>query len=133
MLFSLSELFVIGPAICSLLRNSDLPHLHCLLYVSMLCFHSSAKYAARPRPAAELVACPAAEEILHPQAPLALRISGLLLLGVVKIYSRQLEYFSSDCSATLSKLNQGVRTAGRRQPATTSSSVFKLGVARGGV
>ena len=38
------------------------------------------------------------------QAPMALRLSGHLLLGVVKIYSRKAKYLLDDCNEALSKI-----------------------------
>ncbi|CDP07718.1 unnamed protein product [Coffea canephora] len=39
--------------------------------------------------------------ILVPQVPIALRMSGHLLLGVVRIYSKQVDYFYQDCNVAL--------------------------------
>ncbi|KAK4379645.1 hypothetical protein RND71_001507 [Anisodus tanguticus] len=41
------------------------------------------------------------ERIMTPEVPIALRTSGHLLLGVVRIYSKQVEYFSEDCKTFL--------------------------------
>lgn len=38
--------------------------------------------------------------------PLALRLSGLLLLGLVKIYSRQLKYLQEDCLTAVQELDK---------------------------
>lgn len=38
------------------------------------------------------------------QAPLALRLSGQLLLGVVRIYSKKAKYLLEDCSEALGKI-----------------------------
>lgn len=35
---------------------------------------------------------------MFPEVPIALRMSGHLLLGVVRIYSKQVEYFFQDCN-----------------------------------
>jgi cohesin complex subunit SCC1 len=43
------------------------------------------------------------------QAPMALRLSGQLLLGVVRIYSRKARYLLDDCSEALTKIKH-VRT-----------------------
>ena len=37
------------------------------------------------------------ESIVHPAVPLALRVSGHLLLGVVRIYSKKVQYLWQDC------------------------------------
>ena len=44
------------------------------------------------------------ETIMHPKVPMALRMSGHLLLGVVRIYSRKVRYLMSDCSDALVKI-----------------------------
>lgn len=41
---------------------------------------------------------------MHPTVPLALRVSGHLLLGVVRIYSRKVKYLMEDCSQALTKI-----------------------------
>nr|GMD52109.1 sister chromatid cohesion 1 protein 3 [Ipomoea batatas] len=38
------------------------------------------------------------ECIMFPEVPIALRMSGHLLLGVVRIYSKQVDYFFQDCN-----------------------------------
>lgn len=45
------------------------------------------------------------EAIVNPdQAPMALRLSGQLLLGVVRIYSRKARYLLDDCNEALMKI-----------------------------
>jgi cohesin complex subunit SCC1 len=45
------------------------------------------------------------DAIVNPsQAPMALRLSGQLLLGVVRIYSRKARYLLDDCNEALLKL-----------------------------
>jgi cohesin complex subunit SCC1 len=45
------------------------------------------------------------EAIVTPnQAPMALRLSGQLLLGVVRIYSRKARYLLDDCNEALLKI-----------------------------
>jgi hypothetical protein len=46
------------------------------------------------------------DSILFPEAPIALRLSGHLLLGVVRIYSRKVNYLFHDCSEALTKIKQ---------------------------
>jgi len=41
--------------------------------------------------------------------PIALRLSGQLLLGVARIYSRKAKYLMDDCSETLSKVKMAFR------------------------
>lgn len=38
------------------------------------------------------------------QAPMALRLSGQLLLGVVRIYSRKTNYLFDDCNEAITKI-----------------------------
>lgn len=42
--------------------------------------------------------------ILNPSAPLALRVSGHLMLGVVRIYSRKVKYLMNDCTEAMWKI-----------------------------
>ena len=42
--------------------------------------------------------------IMQPTAPLALRLSSILQLGVVKLYRKQVDYLLDDCAAFLAKL-----------------------------
>lgn len=45
------------------------------------------------------------DAIVNPgQAPMALRLSGQLLLGVVRIYSRKARYLLDDCNEALMKI-----------------------------
>ena len=44
------------------------------------------------------------DSIINPEAPLALRLSGQLLLGVVKIYSRKVGYLYSDCNDAVARI-----------------------------
>jgi cohesin complex subunit SCC1 len=45
-----------------------------------------------------------ADSIQHPAAPMALRVSGHLLLGVVRIYSRKVKYLVDDCQQAMVKV-----------------------------
>ncbi|KAF5840211.1 Rec8 like protein-domain-containing protein [Dunaliella salina] len=44
------------------------------------------------------------DALLDPEAPLALRLSGQLLLGVVRVYSRQLSFLQQDCQDALIRI-----------------------------
>lgn len=44
------------------------------------------------------------ESIVNPTVPLALRVSGHLLLGIVRIYSRKVKYLMHDCTEALVKI-----------------------------
>jgi len=47
------------------------------------------------------------------QAPLALRLSGQLLLGVVRIYSRKARYLLDDCNEAILKIKMVSNTCER--------------------
>ncbi|XP_028774366.1 sister chromatid cohesion 1 protein 3 [Neltuma alba] len=44
--------------------------------------------------------------IMEPEVPIALRMSGHLLLGVVRIYSKKVDYLFQDCNAVLTGLSK---------------------------
>lgn len=44
------------------------------------------------------------DSIINPSVPLALRVSGHLLLGVVRIYAKKTKYLMDDCSQALTKI-----------------------------
>eukprot|EP00005_Dracoamoeba_jomungandri_P009776 CAMPEP_0174274052 /NCGR_PEP_ID=MMETSP0439-20130205/56771_1 /TAXON_ID=0 /ORGANISM="Stereomyxa ramosa, Strain Chinc5" /LENGTH=519 /DNA_ID=CAMNT_0015365609 /DNA_START=12 /DNA_END=1571 /DNA_ORIENTATION=- len=48
-------------------------------------------------------------KILEPKTPMALRMSGHLLLGVVRIYKRKVDYLFSDCNEALTKVKMAFR------------------------
>ncbi|KAI1333283.1 Rec8 like protein-domain-containing protein [Xylariaceae sp. FL0255] len=53
------------------------------------------------------------DAIISPsQAPLALRLSGQLLLGVVRMYSRKARYLLDDCNEALLKIKMAFRATG---------------------
>ena len=41
---------------------------------------------------------------MFPEVPIALRMSGYLLLGVVRIYFKQVDYLQQDCSNFMTRL-----------------------------
>ena len=47
-----------------------------------------------------------AESIMNPEVPLALRLSGQLLLGVVNIYKKKVLYLYEDCNDAMSNMQQ---------------------------
>ncbi|KAK9865865.1 hypothetical protein WJX84_006443 [Apatococcus fuscideae] len=49
------------------------------------------------------------DSIINPEAPLALRLSSQLLLGVVRIYSKKVGYLFEDCNHALSKIKQAFK------------------------
>jgi cohesin complex subunit SCC1 len=51
-------------------------------------------------------------DIMNPAVPLALRLSGHLLLGVVRIYSRKVKYVLNDCTEAMLKLQMAFTKTG---------------------
>ncbi|MCO5560275.1 hypothetical protein L7F22_013886 [Adiantum nelumboides] len=51
------------------------------------------------------------DSILYPEVPIALRLSGHLLLGVVRIYSRKVNLLFNDCSEALVKIHQAFQSS----------------------
>lgn len=49
------------------------------------------------------------ESVLNPAAPLALRVSGHLMLGLVRIYSRKVKYLMNDCTEAMWKIKLAFR------------------------
>jgi cohesin complex subunit SCC1 len=49
------------------------------------------------------------ESVLNPTAPLALRVSGHLMLGIVRIYSRKVKYLMNDCTEAMWKIKLAFR------------------------
>ena len=45
------------------------------------------------------------DSVLNPSAPLALRVSGHLMLGIVRIYSRKVKYLMADCTEAMWKVS----------------------------
>ncbi|CAI6334587.1 unnamed protein product [Periconia digitata] len=56
-------------------------------------------------------------EIMRPRVPLSLRLSGSLLLGVVRIYSRKARYLLDDCSDALWKIKMAFKPGNIDLPA----------------
>lgn len=49
------------------------------------------------------------ESVLNPANPLALRVSGHLMLGIVRIYSRKMKYLVTDCADAMWKIDLAFR------------------------
>lgn len=56
------------------------------------------------------------DSILYPEVPIALRLSGHLLLGVVRIYSRKVNLLFNDCSDALLKIHQAFQSSAVNLP-----------------
>ena len=52
------------------------------------------------------------DNIENPSIPMALRVSGHLLLGVVRIFSRKVNYLLTDCNEALVKIKDAFRAPG---------------------
>ncbi|XP_010242484.1 PREDICTED: sister chromatid cohesion 1 protein 4 [Nelumbo nucifera] len=64
------------------------------------------------------------DSILFPEAPIALRLSSHLLLGVVRIYSRKVNYLFHDCSEALLKVKQAFRSTAVDLPPEESTAPY---------
>lgn len=49
------------------------------------------------------------QSILNPASPLALKISGHLMLGIVRIYSKKVKYLMTDCTEAMWKMKLAFR------------------------
>ncbi|KAH9619952.1 hypothetical protein KSS87_002156 [Heliosperma pusillum] len=64
------------------------------------------------------------DSILCPDVPIALRLSSHLLLGVVRIYSRKVNYLFDDCSDALLKVKQAFRSTAVDLPPEQSKAPY---------
>ncbi|CAL0328070.1 unnamed protein product [Lupinus luteus] len=64
------------------------------------------------------------DSILFPDMPIALRLSSHLLLGVVRIYSRKVNYLFDDCSEALLKVKQAFRSTTVDLPPEESTAPY---------
>ncbi|XP_059665649.1 sister chromatid cohesion 1 protein 4-like [Cornus florida] len=64
------------------------------------------------------------DSILFPDVPIALRLSSHLLLGVVRIYSRKVNYLFDDCSEALLKVKQAFRSTTVDLPPEESTAPY---------
>jgi len=76
-----------------------------------LAAHWGDKKLARPQIFATDIA-QSVDTIVNPTMPLALRMSGHLLLGVVRIYSRKVKYVLNDCTEAMLKLQMAFHPNG---------------------
>jgi len=80
-----------------------------------LAAHWGDKKLGRPQIFATDIAA-SVESITNPVVPLALRVSGHLLLGIVRIYSRKVKYLMQDCTEALVKLKMAFRNSNTSNP-----------------
>ncbi|KAL0382589.1 UNVERIFIED_CONTAM: Sister chromatid cohesion 1 protein 4 [Sesamum calycinum] len=64
------------------------------------------------------------DSILSPDVPIALRLSSHLLVGVVRIYSKKVNYLFDDCSEALLKIKQAFRSAAVDLPPEKSKAPY---------
>ncbi|XP_074332143.1 sister chromatid cohesion 1 protein 4-like [Apium graveolens] len=64
------------------------------------------------------------DSILSPDVPIALRLSSHLLVGVVRIYSRKVNYLFDDCSEALLKIKQAFRSTAVDLPPEESTAPY---------
>ncbi|KAL5990793.1 hypothetical protein ACLOJK_011697 [Asimina triloba] len=64
------------------------------------------------------------DSILFPEVPIALRLSSHLLLGVVRIYSRKVNYLFHDCSEALLNIKQAFRSTAVDLPPEESTAPY---------
>ena len=62
------------------------------------------------------------KSIENPDVPMALRVSGHLLLGVVRIFSRKVTYLLTDCSDAMLKLKDAFKVQGAVEMAPGAST-----------
>jgi len=65
------------------------------------------------------------DAIAKPDVPLALRTSGHLLLGIVRIFERQAKYLLIDCGDALQKFKQAFRSGQRELDPKQASATFE--------
>jgi len=61
-------------------------------------------------------------DIMNPAVPLALRLSGHLLLGVVRIYSRKVKYVLNDCTEAMLKLQMAFSSSSNAATAAAAAA-----------
>ncbi|PIN14105.1 Sister chromatid cohesion complex Cohesin, subunit RAD21/SCC1 [Handroanthus impetiginosus] len=64
------------------------------------------------------------DSILFPEVPIALRLSSHLLLGVVRIYNKKVNYLFDDCSEALLKIKQAFRSTAVDLPPEESKAPY---------
>ena len=90
-----------------------------------LAAHWGDKKLARPQIFATDIS-QSVESIVNPSVPLALRVSGHLLLGVVRIYSRKVKYVLNDCTEAMLKLQMAFAPAKGKELLEQAAGVATL-------
>ncbi|XP_074556921.1 sister chromatid cohesion 1 protein 3 [Curcuma longa] len=66
-----------------------------------------------------------ADDIMYPRAPIALRLSGHLLVGLVRIYSQKVNYLFQDCNRMLTNIRVVVASIQVNLPANADKAPFE--------
>uniref|UniRef100_A0A6N2MNS0 Rad21/Rec8-like protein N-terminal domain-containing protein n=1 Tax=Salix viminalis TaxID=40686 RepID=A0A6N2MNS0_SALVM len=65
------------------------------------------------------------DRIMFPEVPIALRMSSHLLLGVVRIYKKKVDYLFQDCTVVLVGLNKAFTTIEVNLPENATTATFE--------
>ncbi|XAR62347.1 hypothetical protein NMG60_11017074 [Bertholletia excelsa] len=65
------------------------------------------------------------DRIMHPEVPIALRLSGHLLLGVVRIYSKKVDYLHQDCNDFLISIRKAFASVEVNLPEDATHAPFQ--------
>lgn len=65
------------------------------------------------------------DRIMFPEVPIALRMSGHLLLGVVRIYSKKVDYLYHDCNVILIGLRKAFASTEVNLPENATTAKFE--------
>lgn len=66
------------------------------------------------------------DRIMFPEVPIALRMSGHLLLGIVRIYSKKVEYLFQDCNVVLNGLRKAFASIDLNLPEDARQAPIQL-------
>lgn len=67
------------------------------------------------------------DSVMNPSVPLALRVSGHLMVGIVRIYSKKVRYLMTDCTEAMWKMKLAFRPANVDiDPSTVSATIDDL-------
>ncbi|XP_035845943.1 sister chromatid cohesion 1 protein 3 isoform X2 [Helianthus annuus] len=65
------------------------------------------------------------EKIMNPEVPIALRMSGHLLFGVVRIYSKKVEYLQHDCNSLRIEISKAYANADINLPEDANQAKYE--------
>ncbi|KAJ0792763.1 putative rad21/Rec8-like protein [Helianthus annuus] len=64
-------------------------------------------------------------KIMNPEVPIALRMSGHLLFGVVRIYSKKVEYLQHDCNSLRIEISKAYANADINLPEDANQAKYE--------